>query len=215
MCTSVLVRVLFCGVASGRLTAHFKFNPSNDNTDLPVFASWRDGNRQKTAGISWQMSTDDPVPVPTNGWSGNSKTRLRVRCLCDGVYVVSCSLGDSEQNIYIFSAVSQTDYRAQSVVLGKPLLKWRFRNAVLVVSWGFVSVEAFLKTCKKCRKLKAPQLSTLDHGSEPFSYVWKITVQNFSFSYMQYMENNWELSLPPGQENLLAASQRVISLRTE
>lgn len=47
------------------------------------------------------------------------------------------------------------------------------------------------------------------------SYVWKTTVQNFSFSSMQYMENNWEISLAPGQENLLAASQRVISLRTE
>lgn len=41
----------------------------------------------------------------------------------DGVYAVICSLGDSEQNIYIFSAVSQADYRAQSVLLGKPLLE--------------------------------------------------------------------------------------------
>lgn len=70
-------------------------------------------------------------------------------------------------------------------------------------------------TCKECRKPKAPQLCTLDYGSEPFSCVWKITVQNFSFSCMQYMENNSEISLAPGQENLSAASQRVISLRTE
>lgn len=136
----------------------------------------------------------------------NSKA-LKVRCLCDGVYAVICSLGDSEQNIYIFSPVSQTDYRAQQVVLGKPLLKWWFRNAVSVVSWGFVSIEAFLMTCRKCRKLKVLQLCTLEHGSEPFSCVWKITAQNFSFSCMQHMENIWEISLAPRQENLLAASQ--------
>lgn len=40
MSTSVLFRVfLFCGPAIGRLTAHFKSSPSNDNTDLLAFAS--------------------------------------------------------------------------------------------------------------------------------------------------------------------------------
>ena len=102
------------------------------------------------------MSTDEPVPVCTSC----EKVDLEIQRQDSEDYMlmltVICFLGDAEQNIYIFCAVSQTDCRMESVVLGKPILRWWYRNAVLVGFWAFVITEAFLTTCKKCRKLKAP-----------------------------------------------------------
>lgn len=49
-------------------------------------------------------------------------------------------------------AVSQTDCRVESLVLGKSIPRWWFRNAVLVGFWSFVITEAFLMTCKKVQE---------------------------------------------------------------
>lgn len=159
------------------------------------------------------MSTDDPVPVRTSCEKVDVEVQRR-DSKWEG-YVLGLTLSfvpwEMLSKTCMFScAVSQTDCWVESVVLGKPILRWWFRNVVLVGFGGFVITEAFLMTCKKCRKLKAPQLCTLDHMSEPFSCMWKIPAQNFNFSCMQYMENNCEISLSPRQGNLLAASQRVI-----
>lgn len=52
------------------------------------------------------MSTDDPM-------ADLEIQRQDLKWdVCVMVFTLICSLGDFEQNIYIFSAVSQTDYRS-------------------------------------------------------------------------------------------------------
>lgn len=152
------------------------------NTGLLAFASWRDGNQRKAADIRWQMSTDDPVPVRTSDKADVEIQRHDSKW--EGyMLVLTLSFVPWEMlgKTFMFScAVSQTNCRMESVVLGKSILRWWFRNAVLVVFWSFVITEAFLMTCKKCRKLKVSQLCTLDHVSEPFSCMWKIPGQTFN-----------------------------------
>lgn len=183
------------------------------NTGLLAFASWRDRNQHKAAGISCQMSADNPVPVLTSCEKVDQEIQRQVSKWEGYVLVLTLSFVSWEMlsKTFTFScAVSQTDCRAESVVLGKLILRWWFRNAFLIGFSGFVITEAFLMTCKKCGKLKAPQLCTLDHVNEPFSYVWKIPGQNFNtLIAFSIWENNWEISLSPRQKNLWAASQRV------
>lgn len=74
------------------------------NTGLLSFASWSDGKQHKAAGIRWQMNTDNPVAVPTSCEKVDLdiQTQDLVRGLRVGFDSVICSLGDAEQNIYVF-----------------------------------------------------------------------------------------------------------------
>lgn len=78
----------------------------------------------------------------------------------DGVYAVICSLGDSEQNIYIFSAVSQADYRVSAA--------WKtssWSDDLEMQFWFDLGVQETQGT---------PAVYIRSLGREPFSCVWKI-----------------------------------------
>lgn len=74
------------------------------NTGLLAFASWRDGKQHKAAGISWQMSPDNPVADPTSCEKVDLEIQRQdlLRGLRAGFDSVICSLGGAEQHIYVF-----------------------------------------------------------------------------------------------------------------
>lgn len=108
------------------------------NTGLLAFASRRDGNQHKAAGISWHVSTANPVPVRTSCEKVDLQIQRQGSKQEDCVLVLTPSLALREMLSKTFTfpcAVVQTNSGAEPVVLRKLILRWWFRNAALIV-WG-------------------------------------------------------------------------------